>query len=385
MTARRLLPLGLAALAAACTVRELNVGLAPGAGGSSGKMEVDAGDGAVMPTPPAAVDILFVIDDSSFARSLQRKLLTNFPRLMTYLIRAAGVSNLHIGVISTDMGAGDGSAAGCDASGGKNGILQYAPRGSCTTTGLDPGATFISDVDGVKNYTGNLEDVFGCIASLGESGCGFEHPFASITRALGADGSPPPAENQGFLRPDAHLFIVIVTDEDDCSAPHGSPLFDTATNTTLDSPLGPPGNFRCNEFGHLCNGARPPRLPPSGNASDVVTLDGCVSAEDQGMLIPVATVATQLRSLKMSPRQRIMIAAITGPATPYSVRWVDRPGDNLGPRPHVTASCTAADAASAAPAVRINQLLRSFPGTSFTIPACIDDYAATLDNLVIVN
>ena len=79
-----------------------------------------------------------------------------------------------------------------------------------------------------------------------------------------------------------------------------------------------------------------------------------------------------------------MIAAITGPATPYSVRWVDRPGDNLGPRPHITASCTAADASSAAPAVRINQLLRFFPGTSFTIPACVDDYAPTLDALMIV-
>jgi hypothetical protein len=383
MTARRLLPLGLAALAAACTVRELNVGAIPGSGGS-GVKEVDAGDGPVTPPPPPAVDILFVIDDSSFARSLQQKLLANFPLLMTRLIREAGFTSLHIGVISTDMGAGDGSLAGCDAKGGKNGILQYTARGSCTTTGLDPGATFISDVDGVKNYTGSREDVFGCIASLGESGCGFEHQFASITRALGADGSPPPAENQGFLRPEAHLLIVIVTDEDDCSAPPDSPLFDTATNTTLESTLGPPGSFRCNEFGHLCNGARPPRLPPSGNAGDVVTLDGCVSAEDQGMLIPVATVATQLRSLKSSSRQQIMIAAITGPATPYTVRWVDRPGDNLGPRPHITASCTATDAGSAAPAVRVNQLLRHFPGTGFTIPACADDYAPTLDALMVV-
>ena len=233
------------------------------------------------------------------------------------------------------MGAGDGSVAGCDASGGKNGIFQYTARGSCTTTGLDPGATFISDIDGVKNYTGNREDVFGCIAALGESGCGFEHPFASITRALGADGSPPPAENQGFLRPEAHLFIVVVTDEDDCSAPRGSPLFDTATNTTLESPLGPPGNFRCNEFGHLCNGAPPPRLPPSGNASDVVTLDGCVSAEDQGMLIPVATVASQLRSLKSLPttadharRDHGSRHALHRPLGGPSV------DDNLGPRPH---------------------------------------------------
>ena len=383
MIARGLLPFGLAALAAACTARELNIDGVTDAGGST-VMEVDAADGAVTPTPPPAIDILFVIDDSSFARSLQRKLLANFPLLMTRLIRTAGFTSLHIGVISTDMGAGNGSIGGCDSSGGRNGIFQYNARGSCTTTGLAPGATFISEVDGVKNYTGSLDEVFGCIAALGESGCGFEHPFASITRALGADGSPPPAENQGFLRPDAYLLIVIVTDDDDCSAPQGSPLFDTATNTTLESTLGPLGNFRCYEFGHLCSGVRPPRRPPSGNASDVVTLDGCASAEGQGMLIPVATVAEQLRSLKRAPRQQILIAAITGPATPYSVHWVDRLGDNLGPRPHITASCTAADAASAAPAVRINQLLRHFSSTSFTIPACVDDYAPTLDALVVV-
>ena len=384
MSASRRLPLvALVALAAGCTVRELSVGVAPGAGGT-GPMAVDAGDGPLTPTRPPAIDVLFVIDDSSYTRALQQKLLANFPLFMTRRIRASGFSNLHIGVISTDMGAGDGSVTGCDSSGGKNGVFQYTARGSCTTTGLDPGATFISEVDGVTNYTGTREEVFGCIASLGESGCGFEHPFAAITRALGADGSPPPAENQGFLRPDAHLLIVIVTDEDDCSAPRGSPLFDTATNTTLDSPLGPPGSFRCNEFGHLCNGARPPRLPPSGNAADVVTLEGCTPAEDQGMLIPVATVATQLRSLKSSSRQQIMIAAITGPATPYSVRWMDRPGDNLGPRPHVNASCTAADGSSAAPAVRVHELIRHFAGASFTIPACVDDYRPTLDALMVV-
>ena len=64
MTARRLLPVGLAALAAACTARELNIdGVPPGPG--DGVVTVDAGDpGGFKPT--RAVDILFVIDDSSF-------------------------------------------------------------------------------------------------------------------------------------------------------------------------------------------------------------------------------------------------------------------------------------------------------------------------------
>src|SRR6187402_367600 len=144
------------------------------------------------------VDLLFLIDDSASMRSSQANLERNFPALMTALKNLpGGLPNIHIGVISSDMGAGDGSVASCDSSGGKHGIFQYAARGSCAATNLAPGATFISDVEGVRNYTGNLEDVFSCIAALGESGCGFERPFAAITRALGADGHAAPLENQG--------------------------------------------------------------------------------------------------------------------------------------------------------------------------------------------
>ena len=209
------------------------------------------------------VDLLFLVDDSSSMRLSQDNLRRNFPVLMQALKnQPGGLPNVHIGVISSDMGAGDGSVAGCDSTGGKNGIFQYTPRGTCTSTGLLPGATYISDIGGVKNYSGNLEDVFTCIAALGESGCGFEHQFAAITRALGVDGlGAAPAENAGFLRPDALLAIVMITNEDDCSArgpgPERVPLFDTAVNNNMASQLGPPANFRCNEFGHICDGTAP--------------------------------------------------------------------------------------------------------------------------------
>ena len=125
-------------------------------------------------------------------RLSQDNLVRNFPVLMNTLQNLpGGMPNVHIAVISSDMGAGDGSVAGCDTTGGKNGIFQYTARGTCTSTGLDAGATFISDIGGVRNYTGNLADVFTCIAAIGESGCGFEHQFAAITRALGADGPAP--------------------------------------------------------------------------------------------------------------------------------------------------------------------------------------------------
>ena len=236
--------------------------------------------GSIVLTANRNVDLLFLIDDSSSMAKSQENLRRNFPAFMTALkALPGGLPNVHIAVVSSDMGAGDGSIAGCDANGGKNGIFQYTARGSCTATNLDPNATFISDIAGVRNYSGNLEDVFSCIAALGESGCGFEHQFAAITRALGADGQAPPAENQGFLRPEAYLAIVMITNEDDCSASPGIPLYD-GSNVSISDPLGPPVNFRCNEYGHVCDGVHPDRHAPNGDINATVTYDSCTSAED---------------------------------------------------------------------------------------------------------
>jgi hypothetical protein len=333
--------------------------------------------------PSRNADILFVIDDSSNTATLQQNLIRNFPVFIQRLSDPAGLANLHIAVVSTDMGAGDGSIGGCDANGGKNAVFQHTARGNCQATGLDAGATYISDVDGAKNYSGNLEDVFACIAPLGDAGCRFQHPLAAAARALGADGQPPPTENQGFLRKEASLFVFVVTDKDDCSATPASGLFDTKSNRTLTSTLGPPSTFRCNEFGHLCNGQKPPRVPPSGRASDVVSLDGCVSAEHQGMLLPVATINDQLRALKLYPDEQLLVGAISGPSAPYFVHWTSMPGAS-GPLPSVSATCIGSDGSSAAPAVRINQWVQSFGANGVVMSACSDNFGPAFDRLAAI-
>ena len=117
------------------------------------------------------------------------------------------------------------------------------PRAAtCTATGLAPGATYISDIGGVRNYTGNLADVFTCIAALGETGCGFEHQFAAITRALGADGrAARPPRTRASCAPTRYLAIVMITNEDDCSARRRACRCSTpARNTNIASQLGPP-------------------------------------------------------------------------------------------------------------------------------------------------
>ena len=325
------------------------------------------------------VDVLFLVDDSSSMAAAQATFRQGFGRFVTALRNLPdGLPNLHIAVISSDMGAGDGSIAGCSGT-GKGGVFQYQPRGTCTSTGLQAGATFISDVNGTKNYSGNIEDVFGCISALGEMGCGFEQPFAAITRALGTDGLSP-AENQGFLRPDAYLAIVLLTNEDDCSALENLPLFDTTANVGLDSQLGPPSNFRCNEFGHLCDGAPPSRRAPSGKVTDTVSYQSCISAEGTGYLRAVADTANRIKALKSDPAQ-VFFAAITGPATPYQVHWRMQPTNDTGPWPEITHACTAANGSFADPGVRTNQLVAQFGERGFASSICDADFGPTLERL----
>jgi hypothetical protein len=333
------------------------------------------------------VDMLFLVDDSSSMRLSQANLERNFPTFMTTLQNAPqGLPNVHVAVISSDMGAGDGSVASCDATGGKNGIFQYTARGSCAATNLQQGATYIIDSGGQRNYTGNLADVFTCIAALGESGCGFEHQFASITRALGADGRAAPAENQGFLRPEAYLAIILITNEDDCSASPGVPLFDTGSNTNIASQLGPPANFRCNEFGHLCNGMHPDRNAPNNDVAQTVNYNNCTSNDAEGYLLSVVDTANRIKALKPDPSQ-VIVAAITGPNMPYTVNWkapstADTScGAASCPWPVIAHSCTAPDTSFADPSVRIGEFVQQFGANGLVLPICSDNFAPSLQRI----
>ena len=343
------------------------------------------------------VDMLFLVDDSSSMRLSQDNLNRNFPTFMTRLMDPPGLPNIHVAVISSDMGAGDGSVASCDSTNGKNGIFQYTARGSCASSGLNAGATYISDIAGVRNYTGNLPDVFTCIAALGEQGCGFEHQFAAITRALGVDGrGGPPAENADFLRPDAYLVIVMITNEDDCSASNGDgpnnriPLFDTSANTNMASQLGPPSNFRCNEFGHVCDGAHPNRNSPNLNVADTTMYNTCTSNEAEGYLLSVVDTANRIKGLKNDPGQ-VLVAAITGPATPYTVTWkapstadtscMNNPTMAQCPWPVIGHSCTASDGSFADPSVRIVEFVNQFGANGLVLPICETNFGPSLDRI----
>ncbi|MBW2260772.1 MAG: hypothetical protein JRG91_02280, partial [Deltaproteobacteria bacterium] len=199
--------------------------------------------------PVTKVDVLLVIDNSMSMAEEQAELAEKFPTLVRSLLdppldpvtglrEHVAVHDIHIGVVSTDMGTGGYSVETCsDPIDGDNGELQHFPNPSLP--GCDPSyPTFVSN--GGEHDAGTLDwlsTAFGCIATLGIDGCGFEQQLKASAKALidHREGA-----NAGFLRRDSILVVLFVTDEEDCSVKRGNEsLFDT-----LDSSLGHLGE-RC--------------------------------------------------------------------------------------------------------------------------------------------
>ena len=405
-----------------------------GASGGRGGGAAGAGGGAgTTVTGPFGnnVDILMMIDDSSSMTEMQQKLYLQLPTFIQSLQNLPSPPSLHLAVVSSDMGAPGDSASsiGCSAA-GDQGEFQSSPQSNstlnppvtCTNTTIatPPGAadsnhTFITDADMMPNFTNpNITAVLQCIAFLGDKGCGFEHQLASIDRALGADGlGPAPSTNAGFLRPNAYLVIVILTNEDDCSATPPTTIYslNAPAQQNIANPDGPIANYRCNggpRGAHLCqdpaNGNAmivPPLTPPADHqmtgTTPTLDLANCVDNETgSSALTPVSQFVKDIKALKTDPDNQILVAAITAPAAPYTVAWLPQSGGGQNTQPgelwpQIEHSCGAVggddtnpkatqnptDGSFGDPGVRIAQFVKAFPnGVQGSI--CDPSYATTM-------
>jgi hypothetical protein len=96
------------------------------------------------------------------------------------------------------------------------------------------------------------------------------------------------------------------------------------------------------------------------------------------MLTPVASFVQQVRALKRSPDSQIVVAAVTGPSTPYGITWMTSSVADTGPWPWMMHSCTAADSSFADPAVRISAFVNAFGTNGLLYNICDDSYAPAL-------
>ena len=293
------------------------------------------------------IDIVFLIDKSPTMADEQAALTANFPRFMQILSQIeGGIPNIHVGVISQDIGAG-GMAVGGNCSGaGDNGNLLATPRISGCTP---PNGNFISDVEGaagqprVKNYTGTLEQTFSCIATLGPTGCGFEQHLGSLKKALVGN-----ANNASFLRPDAFLAIIIISDEDDCTAR------DPQLYNPNNGAAGPFADFRCFEYGWECDEGTMSR----GNG----TYTNCRPRTNSPYLNHPDEFVEAIKALKTDPKNIIVSTIIgpsarTDPSVPNTRVIINTAMNNI---PQVQPSCTNG-AQNAFPMPRLFHFAQQFP------------------------
>jgi len=294
------------------------------------------------------IDILFVIDTSATMAQEQASLSTNYRRLMSFLEQyPGGMPNIHVGVISSDLGAGPFSFGNCTP-GGDGGKLQTTARSNCTP----PNGEFLSNIgasDGtdILNYDGSLQDAFACIAELGSDGCQYTQPLEAMRRAL--DGSNP--ANAGFLRDDAFLMVVFVTDQDDCSAS------DTAIFDPDATGLGAATSFRCFEHGVQCD----PDTPQVAGDKQ-----SCVPRADSAFIADVDQYVDFLKGLKPDPNMVVLGAIIGG----YAVSV----GSDGSGNPSLEPSCSSATG-EAAPAPRLGYLLEQFPLRNSVASMCEENQA----------
>lgn len=185
------------------------------------------------------VDVLLVVDGSLDADPVPRRVAEQLPRFVRALASGEhdadrpSLSDMHLGVISMDIGVGEAIVPTCSEV-GQNAELQRA--GDTSTPGCEavypPYQTL-----GAEEDVDEVARALSCVARRVQGSCGFEQPLEATLRALSTSRSAVsfPADvtvqgdrsNAGFVRRSL-LVVIIAAQDDDCSASDRS-LFDPAS------------------------------------------------------------------------------------------------------------------------------------------------------------
>ncbi|MCB9594761.1 MAG: hypothetical protein H6719_18720 [Sandaracinaceae bacterium] len=323
----------------------------------------DAGPCVMVPEEPQ-LDLLFVIDDSASMEAEQEVLARGFEgfarALATGDLDGDGVpefppvTDLHVGVVSTDMGwlrlegrrSVPAPCPGDTRTFGDDGVLREVD-GSAACGGASGRVLSLGEGDSV----GAFSDAFACIARTGTDGCGFEMPLEATLKALTTRASPlrfagrtrghADDDNVGFLREDSLIAVVVVTDEDDGSLADAS--FD-AEATAEARALG------------------------------------------EAWLHPIERYVEGLRALRPGHPERVAFAAVAGippdlggpiDSAEDAARVLDDPRMarvfDPSERTSLVPACTSAHS-RAAPARRLVELAGAMGGGAVVWPICEDDF-----------
>ncbi len=164
------------------------------------------GDEASVADGCKKVDLLFVIDNSGSMADEQANLIASFPGFIDAMRdQLDDTEGYNVGVTTSDLYLGS---------------LDCLQEGALVTSTLGVGSsnrTCSPYVSGKSFMTeeDDLASTFACAAQVGTEGDGNERPMQTLLAAVSPALNAPGACNDGFVRDDALLVIVIITDEED--------------------------------------------------------------------------------------------------------------------------------------------------------------------------
>lgn len=311
----------------------------------------------VIKTP---IDLLFVVDNSGSMEEEQNNLTANFGQFIDLILQTP--AEFRIAVISTDMS--DANHSGRFLA--KDGNPKILSRN-----------------------TARLREAFTENAKIGTMGDGFEKGLDAIKAALSAPLIE--GDNANFLRRDASLGIILLSDEEDCSHPPGAiPEFDgdecvrniermTKVKDYVDFLKALKGGDAGKVFFAAITGpdllsATPPPMcttnvecmsgrcadgkccPPAPTLTECRTNDECVG-------VP-GTSCYGRKCLPQSPLRRCALDGTCQMGAPH-----------YAPR---TCSCFQAGTGLTEPGTRYIDMVRSFGANGIYAPICSNDWSRSL-------
>jgi hypothetical protein len=369
------------------------------------------------------VDVLLIIDNSGSMGEEQANLAANFAPFIDTLENVG--ADYRIAITTTDMGGpavncvtptgGDLQLSSCldrPASFEFNGesLYETACAAQCElgdaelailpteveVNGERVARPWIESYNGIDNLPDSVEplEAFQCFAPQGISGCGYESPLEAMSRAL-TNMEDPTQPEYGFLRKDALLAILIVTDEVDCSynpeweaALFESDTFKDESTTLITSAV-------CWNAGVTCTGDSP---YDDCAATDLDANAQPTTDPDQMILQPVSRYVGLLEGIaaqKLDGRE-VMVSVIAGVPSGYNTGaaeqvFADSPDPDFQAKFGIGPGCeNEVDGVlqQAVPPVRLESFASAFmspalpEGARNLYSVCDDDYSPAIMDIV---
>ena len=189
------------------------------------------------------LDLLIMVDNSNSMRDEQAALAAELPRMMNALLTGdldgdgqpelAPIEDVHVGVVSSDMGLVNVPGIDGCIGVGDDGVLKGT---TMDTPVCNPSTEPFLHYDADAANRADAANEISCRALLGVTGCGFEQQLESVLKALTPSSSDlqfwseqgltegvghGDTNNAGFLRNDPSdpslIAVLLITDEEDCS------------------------------------------------------------------------------------------------------------------------------------------------------------------------